>query len=900
MKTRFAILVALLICTPALAQTSLRITTGVPGNLLYVGQPVELKIEKAAEIVSPVDWEIKDLDGKIVASGSESGGSIKPDVKQTGIYYIECRTGDGKASTKTTFAVIHEMPSVGRETSAFGINGGALFHIDLADIPTVGKARLDLCQRLGVKWGRNDFWWGKIEPELQTYNWGQADAAVEMYRSHGMDLMPIFCYSSAWNSPNAPADDVEANNFAAYAGELVGRYKDKVHYWEVWNEPNISQFWSPKPNADDYARLLRATRTTTIATDPKSKLVGCVTAGPDTQFIRKVLEAGAGDAFDILSIHNYFWTDEGIINDLRSIRALMSEFQQEKPIWITEIGWPTGKNWMSEEDQAKMLVRVFTLSLAEGVERLFYYNSTDYQPWDSGGWDGRTGLFDQGDIPKAAAVAYNELIWQLGGMKYGGKLNVGKGVYGRYFARGDEQTAVIWTTGSQRVTVSLPTNAPEVTVIDMLGRESFVKPEKGILSLSVTDRPQYVKLRGTALFVLSGADIVPERLFIGMEQEVDVTLRGAAVLHGKAVRLIAPTGWKVSPAVATAEEGDMGVRVCRFRVTIPQDVTPDTYELAAMIEGVSDLRIAKGIEVASPAKVTIIPPSELKPGYTKLKVSVENRCDRIIEGTITAGITGETPSVPTDVRLKPGASTDYRLNLPAPEAVGETEVTISATLDSDMSDVSDTVRLDPLAVVQPTGAIAVDGKLDDWAAVKPILTETGGTHVNQKGTWGGKADLGAKAWVAWKPTGLYLAVDVTDDVNVFPGDESVWEADSLQVAIDSANDAVSEGFDERNDFELEVGKINGQDRAVGLVAPKGVDLKGLEIAILAKPGGGAVYEMMIPRGILGLSPLETGRLIGFSFLVNDNDGQGRKSWLELTPGIGLGKDPTQYKDLWLR
>jgi hypothetical protein len=31
-----------------------------------------------------------------------------------------------------------------------------------------------------------------------------------------------------------------------------------------------------------------------------------------------------------------------------------------------------------------------------------------------------------------------------------------------------------------------------------------------------------------------------------------------------------------------------------------------------------------------------------------------------------------------------------------------------------------------------------------------------------------------------------------------------------------------------------------------------------------------------------------------SLLVNDNDGAGRKGWLEWTPGIGQTKDPSQY------
>jgi|GEM_PF-2431940 len=903
-----ALAVVAALCAHGLARASgLKISTDVPGNLFYIGQPVELKIEADTAEPSPakggslvVEWEITDLDGKSVASGSESGTSIKPDVKRVGIYYISCRAKDGAASGKTSFAVIHKIPSLDRSGSAFGLNGGALFHIGLEDIPTVGKARLDLCERLGVKWGRNDFWWGKVEPEHQKYDFRQADATVGMYRDHNISLMPIFCYSSAWSGGKSPADDAEAARFALYAGELVGRYKDNIRYWEVWNEPNISQFWSPDPNARDYARLLKATRSVTLANDPDSKLVGCVTAGADLGFIRKVFEAGAGDSFDVLSIHNYFWADESIVSDIRAVRALQKEFGQEKPIWITEIGWPTGKNWMTEADQAKMLARAFVLALSEGVERIFYYNSTDYQPFDSGGWDGRTGLFDVGDVPKAAAVAYNELIWQLDGLKYGGKLNLGKDVYGRYFGGPHEQTAVIWTTSEKPVTVELPCDIPEALVVDMLGGEKWVKAEKGILRIRATDRPQYVRMRGTALFVLAATDITPERLFIGMEQDVVVTMRGQAIFHGDSVALEVPEGWRASKGIRADSAGNLGERVYRFRVRVPETAEPGVYEIAAVLRRASVLRVAKGVEVATPVKVSITPPSELRAGIVKLDVTVENRCDRVVEGKVSAGIEGETPSVASAVRLDPGASRVYALNLPSSENVGERPVVIEARLESALSDVSDALRLDPLVVKRARGRIEIDGRLDDWEGIAPLLTPEGGAHVDQKGKWGGLADHSARAWAAWDSDALYLAVDVTDDRNVFPGDEKVWEADGLQVCIDAANDAVGEGFDERNDFELEIGKIDGIDRIIGFVAPQGVDLSEAKVVIMAKPSGGAVYELMLPAKSLGLGSLAEGRLIGLSLLVNDNDGQGRKSWVELTEGIGMGKDPSKYKDLRLR
>ena len=39
---------------------------------------------------------------------------------------------------------------------------------------------------------------------------------------------------------------------------------------------------------------------------------------------------------------------------------------------------------------------------------------------------------------------------------------------------------------------------------------------------------------------------------------------------------------------------------------------------------------------------------------------------------------------------------------------------------------------------------------------------------------------------------------------------------------------------------------------------------------------------------------EVGDLFGFSMLVNDNDGTGRRGWMEYASGIGSYKDSSQF------
>ena len=61
--------------------------------------------------------------------------------------------------------------------------------------------------------------------------------------------------------------------FAAFAEAAAKRYAGKGILWEIWNEANIKQFWTPKPNADDYCKLVEATAPRVRATDPSGRAI---------------------------------------------------------------------------------------------------------------------------------------------------------------------------------------------------------------------------------------------------------------------------------------------------------------------------------------------------------------------------------------------------------------------------------------------------------------------------------------------------------------------------------------------------------------------------------------------------------------------------------------------------
>ncbi|MFP4055577.1 MAG: GH39 family glycosyl hydrolase [Candidatus Brocadiia bacterium] len=161
--------------------------------------------------------------------------------------------------------------------------------------------------------------------------------------------------------------------------------------------------------------------------------------------------------------------------------------------------------------------------------------------------------------------------------------------------------------------------------------------------------------------------------------------------------------------------------------------------------------------------------------------------------------------------------------------------------------------------------------------------------------WQGPADLSARAWVGRDADALRVRVLVRDDAHVQPHAAGrMWKADCVQLGIQVPG---QEGY-------WEIGLARGEGgrplvatwlRPAGRPDPSGrVDLA------TAPLEGGLIYDAAIPYAALGLSE-ETvrRRAIGFSFIVNDDDGHGREGWLQASPGIGEAKDPAQFPLLQL-
>lgn len=392
---------------------------------------------------------------------------------------------------QTSFAAIGGPLQIEKlHTSPFGVCGGDLFHLSLDEHQTIGQIRLSQQARLGALWGRNEFLRAQIEPERGHWDFAKADSAAKMFQDHKIQLLGILGYSTDWMKGSAPSTEEDLSSFGQYVEEITRRYSNRIHYWEVWNEPNTIRFRAPKPEAREYVQILKTAYTAIKKVAPEKQVIGMATNLVDLSFIEDALKMGAGDYTDIISIHPYQNlppTDGSPSSELGKIRTLskiLQTYNCPRPLWITECGWQTQGN-MSERTQAVYLVKFHVLALAEGlVEKIYWYNLTDSEESDIS--EGRYfGLVHKDQTPKPSYVSYYTMVEHLHDFISVKRLELSEGVYGFDFIFQDRhKVRVLWTEKTPEM-IEIPGKA---RVRDLLGNE--IDAQEG--RIMIDSIPRYI------------------------------------------------------------------------------------------------------------------------------------------------------------------------------------------------------------------------------------------------------------------------------------------------------------------------------------------------------------------------------------------------------------------------
>jgi len=203
----------------------------------------------------------------------------------------------------------------------------------------------------------------------------------------------------------------------------------------------------------------------------------------------------------------------------------------------------------------------------------------------------------------------------------------------------------------------------------------------------------------------------------------------------------------------------------------------------------------------------------------------------------------------------------------------------------------------------PRGALGMVDPLTLGPPGRPLYVLDSPGHVQPPDAavvWKTPANLRVVAAVAWDAAGFHFLADVYDDVFHQPYSMSqTWKGDSIQLAFDAANDALEGriGYD-ANDHEFALALTPDGAQVFRHAGPPGLE-SGQRVSRarldVRRQDDCTRYHCTIPwPELVPLNPVP-GRMFGFTFIVNDNDGAERAYWLGLSPGIGEMKYPYAYR-----
>lgn len=434
---------------------------------------------------------------------------------------------------------------------------------------------LDTCKKIGVKWVRSldmiqSTWWLYVEPSKGNFEF-RLEKDIDLAIDREMNILGVFMWTPRW-AARVPDDWPENNiyyrayppkdwnDYRNYVQKTVQHYKDRIKYWEAWNEPHHSGCW--RGTKEEYVKLLQITYETCKKEDPESKVLGM---GGTSSTVRKwnedVLSLGALKYMDIFDVHPIFDLElqpERAQAQVEEFYEMMEKYGERKPIWFTESGL-TSTTFFSDLDlpqlppieqrtpplnykeAAEQLVKIYCSWMSRGVQKHFFYYMREMTVEPQRAYVDY-GMAEITGVPKPLGFSYAAMAWLLEDTQwkiewqrtdkksifipYDWKTSKYKttGVpkdlimRGHIFEGKDKTIAVVWAEPKCKVQIFLPSN---IEIRNIFGNLIVpVKKEKNNIITEITEEPCYFILKKnsfeTMKKILEGSNIkvitLPEKV----------------------------------------------------------------------------------------------------------------------------------------------------------------------------------------------------------------------------------------------------------------------------------------------------------------------------------------------------------------------------------------------------
>ena len=229
---------------------------------------------------------------------------------------------------------------------------------------------LKMAQEAGMGWAKVHFTWEEIEPrkgyfrddKYKKETWQKYDQIVDLAEKHGIRVIARLDRPPAWSRKDntyatTPPDDLQ--DYGDFVQAVVGRYKGRIQFYQIWNEPNIWPEWGDRPvDPAGYVGMLKIAYQMAKTADPNVVILCAPLAQTleksqrnlsELDYLDQMYRAGAKSYFDVLSANSYGLdkppddhpsADSLNFRRIELLRDVMIRHGDEsKPMWLNEFGW---------------------------------------------------------------------------------------------------------------------------------------------------------------------------------------------------------------------------------------------------------------------------------------------------------------------------------------------------------------------------------------------------------------------------------------------------------------------------------------------------------------------------------------------------------------------------------
>ncbi|MBD8492060.1 hypothetical protein [Pseudomonas syringae] len=356
------------------------------------------------------------------------------------------------------------LPSAQAAEPAFIL--GVTTHLMNVEQPL--QAPLKRAAEAGFTSLRDDILWSAAAPGPHQLHvppqWRRYLSQAETLK---LSRMGILGYSTWFHQNAKPRTPQVTGAFLKYVDYTSQQLGNRINFYEIWNEWDME---APRDRqlARDYAELIKQTapvlrRNTRAAPGTPAKiLVGAVTtAGMKSGFVDPLIDSGALDLVDGLSLHPYVHCEANDQNTPEAWWRWMVDYERhvrtragrDVPLYFTEMGWPShqGACGKSEVTQALYMARVWFLARTiPNVKGLWWYDLYNDGP-DRFDQEHNFGVVNQDLSPKPAYTLMKAIAPLVSQYTYEAQASaLSDTVYQLHFSKGQERVLVAWAIGKPR------------------------------------------------------------------------------------------------------------------------------------------------------------------------------------------------------------------------------------------------------------------------------------------------------------------------------------------------------------------------------------------------------------------------------------------------------------------